>query len=94
MGDDSYKRPTGCVCTHEEGDSDCPVHVSCWNCGELATPSEWRLSPAIVAAVRAYQEAYLEHRRESVLVLGSTRDVSRAWDNLQLAIEADAKERG
>lgn len=63
----------------------------CVPCGSRAIDV---LPANIVAAVRAYQEAYLEHRRESVLVLGSTRDVSRAWDNLQLAIEADAKERG
>ena len=61
---------------------------------ELATLRANQLSPAIVAAVRAYQEAFLEHRKASVLVLGGTRDVSIAWDNLQIAIEADAKERG
>ena len=61
---------------------------------ELATLRANQLSPAIVAAVRAYQEAFLEHRKASVLVLGGTRDVSIAWDNLQTAIEADAKERG
>jgi len=63
----------------------------CKECGCQCCPE---LPANVVAAVRAYQEAYLEHRRESVLVLGATRDVSRAWDNLQLAIEADAKERG
>lgn len=67
---------------------------TCASCGYPKCCDADTLPANIVAAVRAYQEAYLEHRRESVLVLGSTRDVSRAWDNLQLAIEADAKERG
>ena len=70
-------------------DMRCDPQGICEQCWAAA-----QLSPAIVAAVRAYQEAYLEHRKASVLVLGGTRDVSIAWDNLQLAIEADAKERG
>lgn len=32
--DDKIPRPAGCVCSHEEGDSDCPVHVLCSECGE------------------------------------------------------------
>lgn len=29
----SVEREPGCRCTHEEGDSDCPVHPTCQNCG-------------------------------------------------------------
>jgi len=32
---DSYVRPIGCVCTHEEGDSDCPIHLNCESCGTV-----------------------------------------------------------
>ena len=30
---DTVPRPAGCVCTWEQGDSDCPVHVQCSECG-------------------------------------------------------------
>lgn len=69
----------------------CAVRVAKGRVEELRAN---QLPANVVEAVRAYQEAYLEHRKASVLVLGGTRDVSIAWDNLQIAIEADAKERG
>lgn len=31
----AYKRPKGCQCDQEEGDSDCPVHPTCWSCGAV-----------------------------------------------------------
>lgn len=35
---DSMPRPKGCLCTHEEGDSACPVHPTCDECGALLSP--------------------------------------------------------
>lgn len=31
-------RPAGCLCTWEEGDSDCPVHPTCEECGLPTKP--------------------------------------------------------
>ena len=31
---DVFPRPKGCQCDREVGDSDCPVHPSCAECGE------------------------------------------------------------
>lgn len=33
MSDDVMPRPPGCLCTWEEGDSECPVHPTCPECG-------------------------------------------------------------
>lgn len=30
-------KPAGCLCAHEWGDSECPVHPTCAHCGEPAT---------------------------------------------------------
>jgi len=38
LDDISMPRPAGCVCTHEEGDSLCPVHPTCEGCGLPMAP--------------------------------------------------------
>jgi hypothetical protein len=35
---DEVPRPKGCLCTWEEGDSDCPVHPTCEECGLPTKP--------------------------------------------------------
>lgn len=36
---DTVKRPAGCLCHLEWGDSDCPVHPTCAECGLPTAPS-------------------------------------------------------
>ena len=75
---------------------------------ELATLRANQLSPAIVAAVRAYQEAYLAHEKllDAAMSSDSAEDVHgsaiiESENRYRLAMaqvrhyaEADAKERG
>lgn len=35
---DMEKRPRGCLCTWEQGDSACPVHPTCEECGLPTAP--------------------------------------------------------
>lgn len=44
MSDDSMPRPPGCLCTWEEGDSECPVHPTCAECGcvECECDESWK----------------------------------------------------
>jgi hypothetical protein len=48
-----------CACSHEQGDSDCPVHPTCNNCGEsigdaaLVSAIEQRTAEAIAKWIDA-----------------------------------------
>lgn len=38
LAESTLKRPTGCRCTHEAGDSRCDVHPTCDGCGDPLDP--------------------------------------------------------
>jgi hypothetical protein len=54
MSDVEYKRPVGCVCTHEEGDSECPVHPTCPECGCAVCECPWGHAARLVGDRAGY----------------------------------------
>jgi len=54
MSVDIYKRPAGCLCTWEEGDSACPVHPTCFACGCVVCECK---PPAAVAIGDTFHKA-------------------------------------
>ena len=82
IADDTIPRPPGCVCTWEPGDSDCPVHALCPECG--ASQETTRLFKA-----RAEGLAKLNTARANIAALGADVDWLRAEiDRMRPVIEA------
>ena len=86
---DTIQRPFGCTCDREVGDSDCPAHPTCAECG-----ADLSGHPAVAAALRlAAIEAHdaLSNLRAGRWEIGYVKDrVDRITSSIRAALEGKA----